>query len=195
MRPASKRAPDRLNSAVLSILAVLLVALGAYGLARGYGAFGDRRAMDPVLTDDVRAFVSRNAGWFWPLAAVVSLLVAWLGLRWLVAQIHTPAVANLAVRADGPGRTELSASGAAGALAHDIEAYPGVRSARARITEDHPSPEVDITVDVHDDADAVALRRRIEEEALPRFRAALELGELRSRIHLRLAERTGTRLR
>lgn len=190
-----RRPTDRLNSTVLSLLALVLIALGAYGLARGYGAFGDQRAMDPVLTDDVRDFVSRNANWFWPLAAAVSLLVAWLGLRWLIAQIHAPTVSQLPVRADGPGRTELGASGAAAALAHDIETYPGVRSARARITDDDPSPEVDVTVDVHDDADAVALRRRIEEEALPRFRSALELGELRSHIHLRLAEGVGRSIR
>ena len=190
-----KRRPDRLNSTVLSLLALLLIGLGAYGLARGYGAFGDNRADDPVLSDEVRDFVSRNADWFWPVAAVVSLLVAWLGLRWLVAQIHSPTVSRLPVRADGPGRTELMASGATNALAEDIETYPGVRSARARITDDDPSPEVDITVDVHDDADAVDVRRRIEEHAIPRFKAALELQELRTRGHLRLAERAGRSVR
>ena len=190
-----KRRPDRLNSTVLSLLALLLIGLGAYGLARGYGAFGDNRADDPVLSDEVRDFVSRNADWFWPVAAVVSLLVAWLGLRWLVAQIHSPTVSRLPVRADGPGRTELMASGATNALAEDIETYPGVRSARARIIDDHPSPEVDNTVDVHDDADAVDVRGRIEEHAIPRFKAALELQELRTRVHLRLAERAGRSVR
>ncbi len=190
-----RRASDRLNSALLALLAIVLLAVGAYGLVRGYGFLGDQRAVEPVLTEDIRGFVARNTNWFWPVAATASLLVAWLGLRWLIAQIHTPAVGRLPVRADGPGHTELVASGAAAALAQDIEAYPGVRAARARIVDDDPSPEVDIVVDVHDDADAVALRGRIEEEALPRFRAALEMGELRSRIHLRLAEGAGRSLR
>lgn len=184
-----RRGPDRLNSTLLTFLALALVGAGAYGLARGYGAFGDARATDPVLGDDVREFVSRNADWFWPLAAVVSLLVAWLGLRWLLAQIATPAVAHLPVRADGPGRTELSSSGATAALARDIEGYDGVRGARARLVSDHPSPEVEVTVDVHDDADVPAVRRRIEEHALTRFQSALELQELRSKVHVRLAER------
>lgn len=186
-----RRGPDRLNSAVLTVLALVLVGLGAYGLARGYGAFGDARAGDPVLTDDVRAFVSRNGDWFWPLAAVASLLVAWLGLRWLVAQLTTATVGHLPVRADGPGHTELLGAGATSALARDIEEYPGVRGASARLVSDHPVPEVEVTVHVHDDADIAAVRRRIEEHALVRFRSALELTTLRSQIHVRLAERAG----
>lgn len=190
-----RRGPDRLNSTVLTVLALVLVGLGAYGLARGYGAFGESRADDPVLGDDVRDFVTRNGDWFWPLAAVVSLLLAWLGLRWLVAQLSTPTVSRLPVRADGAGRTELMASGATAALARDIEDYSGVRSASARFVGDHPVPEVEVTVDVHDDADLGTVRRRIEEHALERFRSALELNELRSRVHVRLAERAGRTVR
>lgn len=182
-----KRQPDRLNTAVLTVLALALLGVGGYGLARGYGAFGDARASESVLTDDVRNDVARNANWFWPLAAVLAVLVAWLGLRWLLAQIHAPAVSRLPVRADGPGHTELVASGATAALARDIEEYSGVRSARARMVDDHPSPEVELTVDVADDADVGSVRRRIEDHALPRFRTALEATEVRSRLHLRLA--------
>ena len=190
-----RRGPDRLNAAVLTVLALVLVGAGAYGLARGYGAFGDTRAGGPVLTDDVRDVVTRNSDWFWPVAAALSLLVAWLGLRWLLAQLGTTTVAHLPVRADGPGHTDLLGSGATSALARDIEEYPGVRNASARLVGDHPVPEVSVTVDVHDDADIAAVRRRIEEHALVRFRSALELTTLRSQIHLRLAERAGRSVR
>ena len=190
-----RRGPDRLNSAVLTLLALILLGVGGYGLARGYGAFGDTRADDPLLTGDVRDFVSLNSDWFWPLAAVVSLLVAWLGLRWLLAQISTATVGHLPVRADGPGHTELVGSGATSALARDIEDYPGVGRASARLVGDHPVPEVEVIVDVHDDADVAAVRRRIEEHALVRFRTALELTTLRSQIHVRLADRAGRSVR
>lgn len=190
-----RRGPDRLNATVLTLLALALLGIGGYGLARGYGAFGETRADDPVLGDDLRDLVARNADWFWPVAAAVSILLAWLGLRWLLAQFTTPTVHRLPVRADGPGRTELVASGATSALARDIGDYAGVRGARARIVSDHPSPEVEITVDVHDGADVPAVRRRIEEHALPRFKGALELQELRSRVHVRLAEPAGRTVR
>ena len=186
-----KRGPDRLNSAVLTVLALALLAAGGYGLARGYGAFGDAQAAEPVLGDDARSFVSRNASWFWPVAACASIVVAWIGLRWLLGQVASPTVSRIPVRADGPGRTELSAPGATAALARDIEDYPGVRAVRARMVSDHPSPEVEITVDVHDDADVPAVRRRVEEHALPRFRGALEVQDVRARLHVRLAEPAG----
>ena len=190
-----RRGPDRLNATVLTLVALVLLGVGSYGLARGYGALGEGQAADPVLGDDMRDFATRNADWFWPLAAVISLLAAWLGLRWLVAQFSTPTVNRLPVRADGPGHTELAASGATAALARDIEEYAGVRSARARLVSDHPTPEVEITVEVHDDADVPVVRRRIEEHALARFRSALELQELRSQVHVRLAERAGRSVR
>lgn len=190
-----RRAPDRLNTAVLTLLALLLLGVGGYGLARGYGAFGDARAGEPLLGNDVREFVSDNGSWFWPVAAVAAVVVAWLGLRWLLAQISAPSGSRLLVQADGPGRTELVSSGATAALANDVESYDGVRSARARVVDDHPSPEIDISVEVHDDADVPALRRRIEEHALARFRSALELEDLRSHVHLRLADRAGRTVR
>jgi hypothetical protein len=190
-----RRGPDRLNAAVLTVLALVLLGVGAYGLARGYGAFGDARAGDPMLTDEARSYVSRNSDWFWPLAAVLSLLVAWLGLRWLIAQLSTTAVGHLPVRADGPGHTELLGAGATSALARDIEEYPGVHRASARLIGDHPVPEISVTVDVGDDADIATVRRRIEEHALVRFRSALELTKLRSQIHLRLAPPAGRSVR
>jgi hypothetical protein len=190
-----RRGPDRLNSVVLSAIALALIGVGGYGLARGYGAFGDRRADDPVLSDEVRDAVTRNGDWFWPVAAVVALLLAWLGLRWLLAQLSTPTVSRLPVRADGPGHTELASAGATAALARDIEEYQGVRAAHARLVGDHPVPEVEVSVDVHDDADLPAVRRRIEEHALARFRSALELSKLQSTVHIRLAERAGRTVR
>lgn len=191
-----RRGPDRLNTTVLTFLGLLLLGAGAYGLTRGYDALGERQATDPVLGDTVRDFVNRNDDWFWPVAAAVSLLVAWLGLRWLVAQVRAPAVSRLPVSSDPErGTTELSAPGAAAALAGDVEEYAGVRAARARVVGDGLEPAVELTVDVHDDADVAAVRTRVEEHALPRFASALEVAHLRARVHLRLAEPAGRTVR
>lgn len=191
-----RRNPDRLNTTVLSLVGLLLVGLGAYGLARGYDAFGERQASDPVLGDTLRDLVSRNDDWFWPVAAAVSLLVASLGFRWLLAQVHTPHPARLRVSSDPElGTTDVSAPGAAAALAADVEEYPGVRSARARLLSDGPSPEIDLIVDLADDADVADVRRRIDAHALPRFVEALQLPALRPSVHLRLAQPVGRTVR
>ncbi len=185
--------PDRSNAVVLSLLGVALLAAGGYGLARGYGAFGDAQAAEPVLGEEVRDFVGRNPDWFWPLVAAVSLLLAWLAFRWLVAQLRTPGVSGLRLRDETDGFTYVFASGAANALAHEIEDYPGVTWARVRLVTDGARPEIEVTAEVDDSAEPAALRRRIDEHAFARFRQALDLGDLSPQIHLRLggpADRT-----
>lgn len=191
-----RRTPDRLNSTVLTLVGLLLMGTGAYGLARGYDTLGERRAADPVLAGTVRDFVARNDDWFWPVAAAASLLVAYLGFRWLLAQVHAPGVTRLRVSSDPVlGTTDVSAPGAAAALAGDIAEYPGVRAARARLLSDGPTPEVDVTVDLHDDADVARVRGRIDEHALPRLAGALEVAGLHPRVHLRLAGPAGRTIR
>ena len=179
-----KPTPDRRNAVVLSVLGVVLMGVGAYGLARGYGAFGDAQAGEPVLGEDLRDFVGRNSHWFWPLASVVSLVVAWLAFRWLVSQIHTPGAGRLRVRDEPDGSTEVSTSGAAAALARDIEDYPGVRWARVRMVTDGVRPEVEVTAEVDDNTEPDAVRRRIDDHAFSRFRQALDLADLSPRVHL-----------
>lgn len=184
-----RRPTGRLDAAVLAALGLALTAMGVYGLARGYGALGDPQDDDPVLTEAGRDFVARNEDWFWPLAAVASLLVAYAGLRWLLHQLRAGRVSRLDVtRHSERGTTSVRATSAADALARDVEGYPGVRSAAARLLHDGARPEVDLTVDVTDDAEIPVLHQRIESHALARFRQALELDQLQGRVEFRLSD-------
>ncbi len=186
---AANRGPDRLNRRVLVLLSLLLLGAGGYALARGYEAFGAEPADDEVLLEPVRDFVSRYQTWFWIVVLALCLIVAYLALRWLVAQFRSPRLTEMDLTADGSkGSTHLRAAGASDALATDIETYRGVTSASARLIEDGDRPEVDVRVDVSDDADVPALRTKIEEEALRRFSQALEVSAVDARLHLRLTE-------
>ena len=190
-----RRGPDRLNRALLALLSLLLLGAGGYGLARGYGAFGDEAAEDDLLLEPVRSFVGRNENLFWACVFAACLLVAYIALRWLLAQFRSPRLTELDLTDDeSRGTTRLRAAGASQALATDIEEYLEVSSASARLVEDGERPEVDLRVDVHDDADVPALRSRIEEHALRRFCQALEVADVDARLYLRLtgpAERVG----
>jgi hypothetical protein len=182
--------PDRLNRALLTLLSLLLLAAGAYALARGGDAFGADAAEEPVLLETVRDFVGRNQNVFWPCVFVVSLIVALVALRWLLAQFRSPRLTELDLTRDGGtrGSTRLRAAGASQALADEVEDYFGVASASARLVEDGERPEVDLRVDVNDDADVPALRARIEEHALRRFCQALEVPDVEARLYLRLTD-------
>ncbi len=182
-----KRGPDRLNRALLAMLSLLLLGSGAYGLARGYEAFGSHQADEPLLLESVREWVARNGNWFWVVVFLVSLVVSWLSLRWLLAQFRAPRVTEIDFTTEGSkGSTRLRAAGAAHALARDIEGYLEVSSAAARVVSDGERPEVDVKVDVHDDADVPALRGKIEEQALRRFSQALEVPAVTATVLLEL---------
>lgn len=185
--PGTSTSADRRNRAGLSLLGLLLLGVGAYGLARGWGAFGDRAATEPLLADEWRRVVARNARWFWPAAAVVSLLAALVGWRWLRAQLaaRTPRRMDLTHRGDG-GTTVVRPAGAARALADDIENYRGVTEVSARVTGEPEAPEIDLRVEVVDSCHLPSLRSRIEHEALARFQRALELEAVESNLEFRL---------
>ncbi|MDQ3752991.1 MAG: alkaline shock response membrane anchor protein AmaP, partial [Actinomycetota bacterium] len=146
--------PDTLNRTVFTLLGILLVAAGVYGVARGYGAFGSTQAQEPLLTGGITGFFGRIDDWFWPLMALVALIVAYLAYRWLKAQLTSaPSVSELDFTRDpAEGRTTLRASGLTSALSDDLEQDPAVRSANVRMVEDGSRPEVDIDVEVSEDA-------------------------------------------
>ena len=187
---------DRVNRIGLSLLGLILVGAGSYGLARSWGAFGDGSASDPLLLDSWRGFVVRQESWFWPAAVAVSLLVGLLGLRWLRGQLAaaTPDAIDLTHREDG-GTTTVRPAGAAQALAGDVEGYRGVNRASARLAGDPAAPDVDLRVEIADDCNLPALRSRIDDEALARFRQALELDTLDVNVEFRLAAPAGRRVR
>lgn len=179
--------PDRLNRGLLTAVGLLLLGVGAYGLARGWSAFGADQADEPLLVESLRLRVGRNANWLWPVTAAVCVVVAVLSLLWLLAQLRSSAVSDFDLTEEGSqGTTRLRASGAAEALADDIEGYLGVRSASARVVADGARPEVDVHIDVHDDADVPAVRGRVEDDALPRFCQALEVETVRATLLLKL---------
>ena len=187
---------DRVNRTALTFVGLLLAGIGAYGLARGWGAFGDRAASDPLLPDSWREFVSRNDDWFWPAAALGSLVVGLLGLRWLQAQLAaaTPQTLDLTHHGDG-GTTVVRPAGAARALAGEIETYPAVTQATARLTGDGEAPEVDLRVEVSDECNLSRLRTRIDDEALTHLEQALELDGVTAKVEFRLAGPASRQLR
>ncbi|HEV3365385.1 MAG TPA: hypothetical protein VG795_14850 [Acidimicrobiia bacterium] len=192
---ASSRA-DRRNRIGLTVVGLVLAGLGGYGLARGWGAFGEQAASEPLLADAWRRFVGGNQALFWAGAAMASLLIALVGLRWLRAQLaeSTPRRIDLTHRGDG-GTTVIVPAGAAQALAGDVERYGGVASASARLTGDQEAPEVDLRIDVADSCNVPALLARIEGDALERFRRALEFETVDVNIEFRLTTPTRQRVR
>jgi hypothetical protein len=181
---------DRLNRIVVSLLGLLLLAAGAYGLLRGAGAFGDRRADEPLLGSDLRSFVADNDQWFWAAVAAVAILVAFAAASWLRAQLlPTPSLSELRIpTGQGPGRTVLQADAVSGAVRRDVEADPDVSGARVRLVPASHGIGLDVRATVVDGGDVHAVRARIEEEVLARARAALDREDVTATVRLRIGE-------
>jgi hypothetical protein len=97
-----------------------------------------------------------------------------------------------------PGRSGRSAhhsDTAARPLADEIEDYPGVRSATARLTGPHRHPHLYLRVSAADHADISELRRRIGADAIPHLTQALNLPTLPTDMLLRLVSASGARTR
>jgi hypothetical protein len=184
---------DRANRLVGTIVALVLIAVGALGLARSYGIFGfsDEAMDDPVLLHQVRDFVADNDSWFWWAALAVSLLLAYLGWRWLRVQLlPSPSLNDLTVATTETGRTTLPARALADAVTRELEDDSAVTGARVRMVGNERDPSLDVRASVADGADLESVRQRVEGEAVGRAREALERPDLTAVVRYRLGDPT-----
>ncbi|MDL4821959.1 alkaline shock response membrane anchor protein AmaP [Actinomadura opuntiae] len=180
------RRPAHLNRTGLVVVGALMVAAGGVGFARGLGVFGDGRATGPVFSATVRRYAADH-GWFWPAVAAALIVLALLGLAWLLAQGRSGRLPGLAMEPDpSGGRTRLSGRAVTDALESEVREYPGVRTVRARLLGSSRRPELRLNVAYGRRADPADLRRRIEEEGMPRLAAALGREAVPAVVRLRL---------
>lgn len=178
-----------INRTGLLILGVVLAAAGGAGLARGFGAFGDARASGPVLTGEARRFADGH-GWFWPAVAAVAVVLALLGLSWMLAQLRSSRLRGLSLEPDiQAGATRVEAKAITDALESEIGEYPGVRRVRALLIRSSQGAGLRLSIAYGQEADPAELRRRIQDEAVPRLCAALERESIPTVVRLRLTPR------
>lgn len=168
------RRPAHVNRTGLLLLGTVLAVAGGAGFARGVGAFGDARSSSPVLTGEARRFADENS-WFWPAVAAAAVVLALLGLAWLLMQLRSGRSRGFMLEPDAEAsRTRVEAGAITGALEAEIGEYPGVRTVRARLISSSKGSELRLKVAYGSAADPAELRRRIQDEAIPRLCAALE---------------------
>ena len=182
---------DRANRLVGTIVAVVLIAVGALGLLRSYGIiFSDEAMDDPVLLRQVRDWVADNDAWFWWAAFLAALLLAYLGYRWLRVQLlPSPSLGELTVASTDTGRTSLPARALTDAVTSQLEDDPEVTGARVRVVGSEREPALDVRASVADGADLEAVRARVEGDAVGSARSALER-DLTASVRYRLGDPT-----
>ena len=191
--------PDRLDRLILAAIGILLAGTGAYGLVRSGGLLGEERAHDPVLAPGTRRFVADHLLLFWAAVAVLGVVLAWLGWRWLRAQFAASRTVTELHFDDadggGPGATVLSSSAVSAALADHLSSHEDVRWARSRVLAGRPRPQVELRVGVSDDADVGRFADFVENEVLDHLRQALEVDDVDAHVELRLTGPSGRTVR
>ena len=174
----------RVNRTALIIVGLILTAAGALGLVLSSGGFGDDAASDPLVPDQLRDLAA-DSGWFWPVVGVVCLVLAYLGWRWLLAQVHVDRLGDLDLT-ENPrdGTTTLDGPAITRTVAEEIEDLPGVAGADAHLRR-RGGPRMDLVVELTRRADAAEIRRQLETETVPRLRQALDDPDLPVSIQLR----------
>ena len=185
------RALDSVNRLVGSVLGVLLVVVGGFGLARSLGGFGADAGAGLLVPQDLRAEMVVYAGWVAGGAAFVALLVAWMGWRWLRLQlVPTPPMRRVTVGTSHGqgGSTSVDAGALAEAVTRDLAESDHVASARSRVVGQDGAPALALTAEVAVGGDPQAVRTHVAEHVLPRARAALGRDDLAAHLHLRLSD-------
>lgn len=173
---------DRVNRTLLGLLGLLLAVAGCLGLVVGFGAFGNPSA--PVLPQRMRTF-ARDQPWFWWAVAAVCLVLALLGLRWLLAQLHTDRVGRVDLTTDDrDGLTTVHAGALTDAVAAEVEALRGVSGASARLL-DRGGRRLGLAVDLTEYADIAELRDTLEGRVVAHARQAIDDPDLPVDIELR----------
>ncbi|WP_024799566.1 hypothetical protein [Nocardia sp. BMG51109] len=178
--------PARLNRTLLALIGAVLIAAGAYAVVAWLGRL---RWADP----DAPLVPGTAAPPRWVLIAAVAaaVVIGLAALRWLAAQAtRLPSRVQWEIGAhDAAGVTVLDSRTAADPLISDVESYPQVRSAAARLSGPSDAPELHLLVTADPDADLTALRRRILGHAVTRLREALEVDVIPVTLEWRLADR------
>ncbi len=188
---ASPNRPARLNRTLLLITAIVLLAAAAFTFLTAFGVLAVLGRDEPLTPATLSP-----PSWVGVVTVVVAVVVGLLALRWLFAQTQRRARTGTWRLEDEPttGSTRIEAGSAAEPLVDEVEAFPGVHRVSARLAGTRARPMLHLAVGTEDAADITELRRRIDTDAVPRLRQALDLDVLPTQLLIRLDDARSARL-
>ncbi|MFD0734585.1 Asp23/Gls24 family envelope stress response protein [Planotetraspora mira] len=185
-RRALGRGTARANRAGLTTLGLILFAGGGAAVSRGLGAFGPAAAGQPLLNGGMTSLTRQ--GWFWPAVAAASIVVALIGLSWLLALLRPGRLRRVRLESGLSGVTEMNGRLAGDALGKQVSGFPGVRNARAVLRGTADSPALDVRVTTRDPAAVDSVLARLRDEAFPALRSTLGFEHLPALVRLGFAK-------
>jgi hypothetical protein len=183
---------DRTNRALLTLFGLLILLIGAAGMAASVGGFGTAFSRRTLFDNRVSTYIGQHGTWVWAAAAFICLLIALAALRWMLALlVSTDRAGDITVPGskDQGGTTKLRPAALTGALAGEIGTYHGVDTAKGRMIGDASNPQIVLSVTATQTADLSALHHRVQTEALAHARQALDNPGLPIQLDLDVSRR------
>jgi len=179
------------NRLALALVGLLLLGAGVAGLVLSLGGFGPALAGSPLIPEGMSRFVN-DTPWFWWAAAVACLLVALLGLRWLLSLLRPDRASSLDLTDDpADGLTILHPGALTTAVEQEARSIRGVSGASAHLRGDH-GYALGLVVKLGENADIADARTQLEQQLVPHLRQAVGQ-DLPVDIELRPGRRTAGR--
>jgi hypothetical protein len=176
------------NRTLLVLIGLVLLAVGVGGLLLSLDLIGGGTGRRPVVPDLVAGFIIGTSWLPWS-AAAAALVVALLGLWWLLAQFRVDWPTQLDLTGDRPdGTTTLAAGALTDAVEDDAASIRGVTGASASLRS-QPTRRLDLTVDLAAFADLGEVRRRLEQQTATRTRQVIDQPNLPIWIEFRPTRR------
>ena len=170
------------------VLALAFLAAGATAIWWWSGRSISGTAL-PATSSTTAATDVVEQAWFGWTAAVVTVVIALVALRWIAAHLTPNTVSSLRLGSSGStGRLDANASKVAGAAADAYADTLGVRSAKGSVIRDRGQLVARIDATIEPDSDLALLARRADEVS-SQLLTVLERDDLRCSLRLKVALR------
>lgn len=189
------RRTTRLNHVLLVVVGLVLMAAGAFLLARHFGWISPLPKTERLYSRPQQRWLHEHT-WAFAVAGGVAAVVGLVALRWLLVQPRIDRLRRLHLDADSGqhGRTVLTATALTDQVEEDLESHPGVARARVLIIGRPENPTLVLRVSAHAAGDITAVREFLVADALPAARTALEAEGVPMQLHLLVAGKTEQRV-
>lgn len=151
---------DAINRTLLTLLAIVFVALGAVVLLAAVDVLAIVQPSE--LFERLESAIERDPQLWWPAliggSLLLALLAAWWAVRQVIVRRPGGALSTLTLDVGDHGRTTVEAAKVAEAAAADLRRLPGVTASSARLVHDGGHPRLRTRIDVPADVDLRSLR-------------------------------------
>ncbi|MCX2730877.1 alkaline shock response membrane anchor protein AmaP [Saccharopolyspora sp. NFXS83] len=181
--------------ALLTVLGLVLLLAGLLALVVGAGWLGRFRAQRSVLDPMVTQWITGHRPLTCAVAIVVGIVLALLGIWWLLRALRPEGRPDLQLHGDSEGSATITSSALTEAVRADAESVTGVTRAKVRMAGTAQRPNVRLTLALQEGTNVRHVWEELDDKVLSRARRALEVEAMPTAVRLQLDRAARQRVR